>query len=143
MKKGLLIIIVIGWAGLCGATVINIPADYPTIQQGIDVAVNGDTVLVQPGLYIENVDFSGHNIVLGSLFLTTRDESYIAATIIDGDSSGSVVTFDNNEDSTAILKGFTITRGNTPEGGGIFCMYSSPVITNNKSRHRNYTPYSK
>ncbi|UCC79596.1 MAG: T9SS type A sorting domain-containing protein [Candidatus Zixiibacteriota bacterium] len=131
MKKLLTIIIVIGWVGLSSSTIINIPADYPTIQQGIDASTNGDTVLVQPGLYIENVDFSGRNIVLGSLFLTTGDDSYIATTIIDGDSSGSVVTFDNNEDSTAILKGFTITRGNTPEGGGIFCMYSNPVITNN------------
>jgi len=113
------------------AAIINIPADYPTIQQGIDASVDGDTVLVQPGLYIGNVDFSGHNIVLGSLFLTTRDESYIATTIIDGDSSGSVVTFESNEDSTALLKGFTVTNGNAPEGGGIFCMNSNPVIANN------------
>lgn len=120
-----------GLTAVSGATIINIPADYPTIQQGIDASNDGDTVLVQPGLYIENVDFSGQNIVLGSLFLTTRDESYIATTIIDGDSSGSVVTFDNDEDSTAILEGFTITRGNTSEGGGIFCMYASPVIANN------------
>jgi hypothetical protein len=88
-------------------------------------------VLVQPDLYIENVNFNGHKIVLGSLYLTTGDESYIATTIIDGDSSGSAVTFENGEDITAIIKGFTITNGNAPEGGGIFCMNSNPVITNN------------
>ena len=39
------------------ATVINIPADYPTIQQGINVTVYGDTVLVQPGIYIETINY--------------------------------------------------------------------------------------
>ena len=56
------------------------------------VSSDGDTILVQPGTYVENIDFSGRNIVLGSLFLTTGDTTYIAQTIIDGDSSGSVVT---------------------------------------------------
>ena len=36
---------------LCWSTIINIPADYPTIQQGIDASTDGDTVLVQPGEY--------------------------------------------------------------------------------------------
>jgi hypothetical protein len=37
------------------ATVIHVPADQPTIQAAINVAVNGDTVLVSPGTYL-----SGH-----------------------------------------------------------------------------------
>ena len=52
---------------------INIPGDYPTIQQGIDASVDGDTVPVQPDTYYENINFNGHNIVPGSLFLTSRD----------------------------------------------------------------------
>jgi hypothetical protein len=131
MKKLIIVGLVLELAAVSSATIINIPADYPTIQQGIDASNDGDTVLVQPGLYIENVDFSGQNIVLGSLFLTTGDESYIATTIIDGDSSGSVVTFQSYEDSTSLLTGFTITRGNTQEGGGIICINSHPVISNN------------
>ena len=31
-------------AGLILARIIRIPADYPTIQQGLDAANNGDTV---------------------------------------------------------------------------------------------------
>ncbi len=55
------------------ATIINVPDDYPTIQEGIDASSDGDTVLVQPGTYLENINFNGHSIVVGSLFLTTAD----------------------------------------------------------------------
>jgi len=121
------------------ATTIHVPADQPTIQAGIDASSNGDTVLVQPGIYVENINFNGHNIVLGSRFLTTGDISYISSTIIDGDSSGSVVTFENEEDSGAVIIGFTIQNGYTEltspsfgYGGGIFCNENTtPVISNN------------
>jgi len=113
------------------ATIIDIPGDYPTIQQGINASFDGDTVLVQPGTYIENINFNGHNIVLGSLFLTTRDTTYISATIIDGDSAGYVVKFDNSEDSTATITGFSIQNGYAGYGGGIYCHLSDVQICYN------------
>ncbi|UCE65804.1 MAG: hypothetical protein JSU85_13210 [Candidatus Zixiibacteriota bacterium] len=115
------------------ATTIHVPADYPTIQQGIDAGVDGDTVLVQPGTYYENINFNGHNIVLGSLFLTTGDTIYIAQTVIDGDSSGTVVSFVSGEDTSACITGFTVANGYTDDnGGGILCMNSSnPLICYN------------
>lgn len=116
------------------ATIINIPDDYDTIQEGIDASTDGDTVLVQPGTYVENINFNGHNIVLGSLFLMTGDTTYISNTIIDGGSSGSVVTFESGEDSTAVITGFTIQNGYSDNGGGIYCSYSSPGIRSNSIR---------
>jgi hypothetical protein len=113
------------------ARIINIPDDYPTIQAGIDVSVNGDTVLVQPGTYMENVIIEEHAITLASLFLTTRDTSYISSTVIDGDSSGSVIRFDNWLDSSSVLTGFTITHGGAVYGGGGVYTQSSPIISNN------------
>ena len=112
------------------ATIINIPADQPTIQAGIDIAVYGDTVLVQPGTYVENINYNGKNITVGSLFLSTQDTSYIFQTVIDGDSSGCVVMFESGEDTTAVLIGFTITNGSAYYGGGIFCYESSPSMEN-------------
>jgi len=109
------------------ATIINVPADYSTIQSGIDAASNGDTVLVSPGTYTENINYNGKIIVVGSLFLTTSDTSYISSTIIDGGQSGSVVTFWYGEDMTTVLSGFTIKNGS---GGGIYCASSSPSLVN-------------
>ncbi|MEE9553005.1 MAG: right-handed parallel beta-helix repeat-containing protein, partial [candidate division Zixibacteria bacterium] len=129
MKKVIIIAIVaaICFAAQAYATIINIPDDYPTIQTGINASSDGDTVLVQPGTYVENINFNGHNIVLGSLFLMTGDTTYIADTIIDGDSAGTVVTFGN--DTIAVLTGFTIQNGSGDFGGGIFC--SGSTITEN------------
>jgi len=64
------------------ATIINIPDDYPTIQEGIDASTDGDTVLVQPDTYVENINFNGHNITVGSLFLTTGDSLFSISSLL-------------------------------------------------------------
>ena len=138
MKKLFFIFIFFLLSSFLYSTIINVPADYTTIQAGIDAAADSDTVLVHTGTYVENINFIGKLITVGSLFLTTQNTSYISSTIIDGNSSGSVVTFESGEDSTAILYGFTITNGLAsgiyPEnyGGGIHCNSSSPSLENLK-----------
>ena len=115
--------------GLLHATTINVPSDQPTIQAGINTASDGDTVLVSPGTYIENINFNGKNIVVGSLFLVTGDTFYISQTVINGDSSGHVVSIING-DSTTVLSGFTITDGYADQGGGIVCANSNAILSN-------------
>jgi len=112
------------------ATIINVPIDSTTIQGGINGAVNGDTVLVQSGTYVENINFNGKNITVASLFLITHDTAYISQTIIDGNQNGSVVTFENNEDSNAQLIGFSITNGLAQNGGGIYTYLADPILKN-------------
>ena len=109
----------------------DVPDEYPNIQSAINACVDGDTVLVYTGTYYENINYLGKNITVGSPFLTEQDPSYIEQTIISGDNGGSVVTFENGEDTTAILTGFTITQGSgklietdgelISYGGGIYC----------------------
>ncbi len=48
------------------ATIINIPDDYSTIQAGIDASSDGDSVLVQPGGYYENLTIEEKNITIFS-----------------------------------------------------------------------------
>ncbi|HNQ43662.1 MAG TPA: hypothetical protein PKI59_04500, partial [Candidatus Cloacimonadota bacterium] len=76
----------------------------------INASAHGDTVLVHPGTYYENISFNGKNITLASLELTTGDLSYKYNTILDGGSNGSVVQIRNNE-SNVIIRGFTVTNG--------------------------------
>jgi predicted outer membrane repeat protein len=130
MKTLLFIFIACFLSSFLHATIINVPTDQPTIQAGINAAFNGDTVLVQPGTYVENINFNGKLITVASLFLTTQNSSYISSTIINGNGSGSVVTFNHNENSAAVLCGFTITNGFYSYGGGIYCSYSSPSLQN-------------
>ncbi|UCE65805.1 MAG: right-handed parallel beta-helix repeat-containing protein [Candidatus Zixiibacteriota bacterium] len=113
------------------ATIIIIPTDYPTIQQGIDVSTDNDIVIVLPGTYAENINFNGHNIVLGSLFYPSHDTFFVSQTIIDGDTSGPVVTFNQGENCSARIAGFTIRNGYAVNGGGIICSSSHPTIDHN------------
>jgi hypothetical protein len=105
---------------------VNVPADFSTIQSAIEQISSGDTILVAPGTYVENINFNGKSIVVGSLTLTTEDTSYISQTIIKGNNDGSVVTFNNGENNNAVLHGLTITNGSSD---GINCIDSHPTLT--------------
>ncbi|MFQ6610695.1 MAG: hypothetical protein ACE5D7_07845 [Fidelibacterota bacterium] len=118
----------------CSSEIISVPSEYPTIQDAINNSANGDTVLVQPAQYLENINFNGHNISLGSLYFTTGDTSYISQTVIDGRQLGSVILINGEE---VVITGFTIQNGLGNNGGGISIgsNYSSVVhISHNRIR---------
>jgi hypothetical protein len=122
------------------ADTIHVPQDQPTVQAAIDASLDGDTVLVGPGTYLENIDFRGKDITVRA---TVPAED---ATVIDGSSPSdphraSTVIFDSGEGPTAVLQGFTIVGGSgslseyiyggTICGGGVFCEEASPTILHN------------
>jgi len=107
------------------AAALVVVAPGQSIQAAIDAAVDGDRIVVQPGIYVENLHFQGKAITLESA-------EGPADTVLDGGNAGTVVTFDGGESREAVLRGFTITRGSADfDGGGILIQGASPVITGN------------
>jgi parallel beta-helix repeat protein len=114
-----------------GASVVQIPGDYSTIQAGIDDADTGDTVLVADGIYTGNgnmnLDFAGKAI-------TVTSENGAESTVIDCAGMGRAFYFHSGETSSSILSGFTITNGSPLDAyrGAICCVnQSSPTIADN------------
>jgi serine protease len=110
-------------AGAWAQNTIRVPQDVPTIQAGIDAAMNGDTVLVSPGIYVQSLRFNGKNITV-----TSSDGP--ATTILDGNGASWVVAIADGEGQGAVLRGFTI-RNASPVWNAILVIFSSPIIENN------------
>lgn len=104
--------------GLAWSTVINVPGDYPTIQQGINAASYGDTVLVAPGTYYENVQMAEGVSLIGS---------GMENTIIDGGGLNDVIKALGI--SSYLIEKFTVQNsnqgGSSPGNIGIFMNPSS------------------
>ena len=118
MKNKVLFVVLLLSSILTG-TIIHVPAGQLTIQAGIDIAVDGDTVLVAPGTYFENIIWPA---TTGIKLIGSGQEDCI----IDGNQQASVIRFANsNIDTTTLISDFTITNGLAYSGGGIYCVVNS------------------
>ena len=95
----------------------------PTIQAGIDSAAFGDTVLVLPGSYNENLIMRDGVVLLG------RDGW--SSTFLQPKATGApIISCTDLSDATEI-NGFTIRNGFDEDGAGIHCLRSSLLIALN------------
>ncbi|MDP7009402.1 MAG: hypothetical protein QGI78_07515 [Phycisphaerales bacterium] len=100
----------------------RVPEDCETITQAIAAAEEGDTIEVGVGVWRERIDLLGKAVTLRSLMGAEE-------TVIDGGGLGPVVRCINGESSSTVIEGFTITGGkNTPHGGGVLAINTSPSI---------------
>jgi hypothetical protein len=105
-------------AGSVGAAIITVDVGE-SIQSAIDAASDGDVVRIAPGLFREDIDFTGKAItVVGAG----------SDTVIEGTGRGSVVTFAASEPAEAVLDSVTVTGGVAGLGGGIYIAGASPTV---------------
>lgn len=106
--------------------------DHPfdSIQEAIEAANNGDTVVVHSGTYYEMLDFLGKSIHVTGFDPDVETQRNQPCPIIDADYQGTVVTFATGEDPNTALSGFTLTRGFGIYAGGILCSGAHPRISN-------------
>ena len=119
-------------AGATFADIINVPADYATIQAAVDAAVDGDEVVVAPGTYTG----TGDEVVnmLGKA-ITLRASGTPEETIIDGEDARRCVFFSPIPFGETKLVGFTVTRGYAnPHGAGIYCDIQTTGVTISQCR---------
>jgi len=109
---------------------IRVPENCGTIQEAIDLALDGATVLVADGTYTgygnRDIDFSGKAITVMSV-------NGASLTVIDCEDMERGFYFRNGEGSDSRLDDITIKNGSAGSlsGGGIYCHFgSSPTISN-------------
>lgn len=105
------------------AAELLVPSSFSTIQQAIDAAVEGDTILVDAGTYAGPFTISGKNVTLRSLAGPME-------TVLTGEDSHRVLSL-LNVPSTCVIEGFTIANGAHSDytgAGGITSIDSSATI---------------
>jgi predicted outer membrane repeat protein len=103
-----------------------VPDDAGTIQEAIDAANPGDTVLVKSGTYCER------NIFMKSDITLLGETGEADGVIIDAGGEGRVMYCEDLSTGTTI-KGFTFTNGAIDlmmNGAGMYLANSSPSIVN-------------
>jgi len=114
---------------LINTTILSLPVEnlsagkrYGYLQDAINEAYPGDQIIVGPGIYKENINFIGKNLIFRSI--DPNDPDIVATTIIQGNTHDPVVTMAIGEGTECTLAGFTVSGGST----GIYCSGTSPTI---------------
>jgi len=111
---------------------VRVPEQFPTIQDGIDHAAEGGSVVVADGLYTgtgnRNIDFKGKAITLSS-------QNGPANCVIDCQGTYELAQrgfhFQSGENETSVLDGFTVINASGEwRSEAVYCDKSGPTIRN-------------
>jgi predicted outer membrane repeat protein len=105
--------------------------DFPTIQEAVDAAMDGDTIELGEGTFFGegnwDVDFRGKAITIGS------QAGNAARCVLDCQGSTGDVhrgfVFCTAENAGSVLSAVTVTHGRAELGGAVYCSGASPIIS--------------
>ena len=139
------------------ATTIYIPTDFPTIQDGINESTDGDTIIVNPGTYYENlvlnkevvlkssVDFESlgsdwynnetiKNTIVNGLVENAHPKKNSCLIIRDGNIQPVIkgITFDGGQGTSMMINDQCADALQERSGGGILIYDAYPKINYNR-----------
>jgi hypothetical protein len=100
---------------------------FDRIQEAIEVANEGVSILVQPGVYHESIDLLGKNVSL--IGMDPNSPAALDWPVIEGTGNGPVVRVAGGQLPQCLLTGFVITAGQGGPGAAILCDGASPTVT--------------
>lgn len=109
---------------LADAVEIHVPADYPTIQAGINAAQEGDDVIVADGVYTGP---GNKGLFFPGPVITLRSENGPDACVIDLEGSGVAFFLVADEDPGIVVQGFTVRNGAGSLGGAAFLHHDADL----------------
>lgn len=116
--------------GLAYTAVIHIPGDHPTIQAGVDAAIDGDTLLLANGVFsgVGNVGIHWDATQKHLVIMSEHGRDHCT---IDCRGDDRAFFLNMGHDQRDVIDGLTITNGWVyGSGGAILIVSTSPRITN-------------
>ena len=92
-----------------------VPQQYPTIQAAVDASVNGDTIVVSPGLYRESVRPRGKSVIVRGVSAELTDVTIVSGFGVEGPAF--FFADETNYVGTVGIKFLTVTNEGIQEGG--------------------------
>jgi len=92
-------------------TCIYVPADYPTIQQAIDAATDGDTIMVAPGTYSISSAIVNDHVNNLKIYGSRQEDGSDASIVNAGVHPGEHFCFSFQNVTDCVISGFEIKNG--------------------------------
>ncbi|MCA9311059.1 MAG: hypothetical protein KDA21_07625, partial [Phycisphaerales bacterium] len=109
---------------------IHVPEEYGTVQAAINAAADGQTIVLQRGLYREHIDLLGKAIAIRSVdpLLDAPQTTLFGDLDFDDIGDGTVITCVSGEGPNTLIEGLSIRRGESAFGGGARIVNGSPIF---------------
>jgi hypothetical protein len=102
---------------------------FETIGRAINAAMDGDTIRLNPGLYIESLNFLYKELVMESRAYETQNWDLVNETYFaPGPVGGSCMKLEGSTNNNVTIRGISFRGGSDPYGGGIVIQNCSPTL---------------